>query len=273
MHLQESSTPFCGVLNELIEPWHICWNQGVVTQPKPRWTCCVVCHGVCVCFRFRISRVVQQRHFMKIRLKLLCCFREKPLALYVFSNNKAVVQAIKESTSSGGFLVNDTMVHAGGTLFLHYHMILRLLMGPCGTGITFPSCTVLHSTGKDYCICFNTEMETKLAKCVNRFRFGCVVVGTLWAQSCACCVSVSTLPFGGVGNSGMGAYHGKFTFDVFSHKRSCLEKSLGLESVNRWVVRTACCGNQVTWSWDFNDFGVAYHVQMGVCHQLRRETP
>ena len=165
MHLQESSTPFCGVLNELIEPWHICWNQGVVTQPKPRWTCCVVCHGVCVCFCLGISRVVQQRHFMKIWFKLLCCFREKPLALYVFSNNKAVVQAIKESTSSGGFLVNDTMVHAGGTLFLHYHMILRLLIGPCGTGITFPSCTVLHSTGKDYCICFHTEMETKLAKC------------------------------------------------------------------------------------------------------------
>lgn len=33
------------------------------------------------------------------------------------------------------------------------------------------------------------------------------------------------LPFGGVGNSGMGYYHGKFSFDVFSHDRSILQKT------------------------------------------------
>ncbi|XP_065902144.1 aldehyde dehydrogenase, dimeric NADP-preferring-like [Dysidea avara] len=32
---------------------------------------------------------------------------------------------------------------------------------------------------------------------------------------------VLTLPFGGVGNSGQGAYHGKFGFDTFSHKKAC----------------------------------------------------
>lgn len=37
--------------------------------------------------------------------------------------------------------------------------------------------------------------------------------------------SVDTLPFGGVGNSGMGAYHGKFSFDTFTHKKACLIKS------------------------------------------------
>ncbi|WP_300355296.1 aldehyde dehydrogenase family protein, partial [uncultured Alcanivorax sp.] len=31
------------------------------------------------------------------------------------------------------------------------------------------------------------------------------------------------LPFGGVGESGMGAYHGQNSFDVFSHKRSILK--------------------------------------------------
>ncbi|XP_071564862.1 aldehyde dehydrogenase, dimeric NADP-preferring-like isoform X4 [Temnothorax nylanderi] len=34
--------------------------------------------------------------------------------------------------------------------------------------------------------------------------------------------TVETLPFGGVGYSGMGAYHGKFTFDTFTHKKGCL---------------------------------------------------
>jgi len=33
------------------------------------------------------------------------------------------------------------------------------------------------------------------------------------------------MPFGGVGNSGMGAYHGKFSFDTFSHHRSILAKT------------------------------------------------
>ena len=33
------------------------------------------------------------------------------------------------------------------------------------------------------------------------------------------------LPFGGAGSSGMGSYHGKFSFDTFSHHRSILRKT------------------------------------------------
>jgi len=33
------------------------------------------------------------------------------------------------------------------------------------------------------------------------------------------------LPFGGVGDSGMGAYHGKASFDTFSHAKSILKRS------------------------------------------------
>jgi len=33
------------------------------------------------------------------------------------------------------------------------------------------------------------------------------------------------LPFGGVGNSGMGSYHGKFGFDAFSHHKAILKKA------------------------------------------------
>ena len=36
---------------------------------------------------------------------------------------------------------------------------------------------------------------------------------------------VSNLPFGGVGASGMGAYHGKRSFDAFSHKRGIVKQS------------------------------------------------
>lgn len=82
--------------------------------------------------------------------------REKPLALYIFSNDKSKIQRMMDNTSSGGFLANDTMVHT----------------------------------------------------------------------------AVVTLPFGGVGGSGMGAYHGKYSFDGFSHKKACLLKKQAMESFN-----------------------------------------
>lgn len=76
---------------------------------------------------------------------------EKPLALYVFSENRKITNLILNNTSSGGVAVNDTIMH----------------------------------------------------------------------------LSVDGLPFGGVGSSGMGAYHGKHTFDTFVHKKSILLKDLG----------------------------------------------
>lgn len=39
-------------------------------------------------------------------------------------------------------------------------------------------------------------------------------------------VSVGNLPFGGVGDSGTGSYHGKASFDTFSHDRSFLKRSI-----------------------------------------------
>lgn len=35
---------------------------------------------------------------------------------------------------------------------------------------------------------------------------------------------VDTLPFGGVGYSGMGRYHGKFGFDTFTHEKSVVKR-------------------------------------------------
>lgn len=37
------------------------------------------------------------------------------------------------------------------------------------------------------------------------------------------------LPFGGVGGSGMGAYHGKFSFDTFSHAKSVVKRPLKMD--------------------------------------------
>jgi len=36
----------------------------------------------------------------------------------------------------------------------------------------------------------------------------------------------SDLPFGGVGESGMGCYHGRSGFETFSHRKSVLKKPI-----------------------------------------------
>lgn len=38
-------------------------------------------------------------------------------------------------------------------------------------------------------------------------------------------IGSQTLPFGGIGDSGMGSYHGRYSFDTFSHSRSVLTRS------------------------------------------------
>ncbi|GCD76614.1 aldehyde dehydrogenase [Thermaurantimonas aggregans] len=51
------------------------------------------------------------------------------------------------------------------------------------------------------------------------------------------------LPFGGVGNSGMGNYHGKRSFDCFSHERSVLYKSTWIDIPLRYPP----FGNKIKW--------------------------
>ncbi|XP_053503021.1 aldehyde dehydrogenase family 3 member A2a [Ictalurus furcatus] len=65
--------------------------------------------------------------------------------------------------------------------------------------------------------------------------------GALLANDCLVQYTISDLPFGGVGNSGTGRYHGKYTFDQLSHLRSCLIKDLNMEWLNliRYPPHTA----------------------------------
>ena len=42
------------------------------------------------------------------------------------------------------------------------------------------------------------------------------------------------LPFGGKGNSGIGGYHGKHSFDAFSHKKSVMEKGFAFDMVMKY---------------------------------------
>ena len=79
--------------------------------------------------------------------------REKPLALYYFTNNSDNVAKVLKETTSGGVCINDTLIN----------------------------------------------------------------------------VANNRLPFGGVGNSGMGMYHGRYGFETFSHKKSVTLSTLSID--------------------------------------------
>ncbi|XP_040985064.1 aldehyde dehydrogenase family 3 member B1-like isoform X2 [Aquila chrysaetos chrysaetos] len=45
-------------------------------------------------------------------------------------------------------------------------------------------------------------------------------------------MTIPSLPFGGIGQSGLGSYHGRSSFETFSHQRSALLRGAGRETLN-----------------------------------------
>jgi aldehyde dehydrogenase (NAD+) len=56
-------------------------------------------------------------------------------------------------------------------------------------------------------------------KVISHTSYGGGSINHVWLH-----LGVPGLPFGGVGESGMGGYHGRHSFDVFSHRKSILDK-------------------------------------------------
>ncbi|CAI2354016.1 unnamed protein product [Caenorhabditis sp. 36 PRJEB53466] len=71
-----------------------------------------------------------------------------------------------------------------------------------------------------------TRNEAKVKRLVSETSSGGVTVNDVLMH-----VSVDTLPFGGVGVSGMGRYRGKFGFDTFTHEKSVLHRGFFGESL------------------------------------------
>ncbi|GAA5054499.1 hypothetical protein GCM10023318_29530 [Nocardia callitridis] len=67
---------------------------------------------------------------------------------------------------------------------------------------------------------FSSRRETQ-RRVLSEISNGSTVINHLMYQ-----VIVPQLPFGGVGNSGMGTYHGKWGFETFSHRKSVVHKSI-----------------------------------------------
>lgn len=75
-----------------------------------------------------------------------------------------------------------------------------------------------------------TEQSQFADKIIRDFSFGGGCVNDTIMH-----IANKYLPFGGVGHSGMGAYHGKYSFDTFSHKKSVSKKGTWLDVPLRYA--------------------------------------
>jgi len=73
------------------------------------------------------------------------------------------------------------------------------------------------------CYVFTKNADVK-KKVLNEISFGGGAINDAVMQ-----FTEEKLPFGGVGDSGMGNYHGKYGFETFSHYKSVLQKSFLIE--------------------------------------------
>ena len=65
-----------------------------------------------------------------------------------------------------------------------------------------------------------TKDSDEIENFVNKISFGGGCINDVVMH-----LSNDNLPFGGVGNSGIGSYHGKFGFQTFSHQKSVLDRA------------------------------------------------
>lgn len=85
----------------------------------------------------------------------------------------------------------------------------------------------IKSKDKPLSLYIFTENKKTREKLLSGTSSGSVSVNDVVVQ-----LSVETLPFGGVGASGYGGYHGKYSFDLFSHKKSVLARDFGFVGEN-----------------------------------------
>jgi aldehyde dehydrogenase (NAD+) len=65
---------------------------------------------------------------------------------------------------------------------------------------------------------FSNHYETQ-QRCIEEVQFGGGCINDTVSHFIN-----HDLPFGGIGNSGMGGYHGKFSFDTFTHYKGVMNK-------------------------------------------------
>jgi aldehyde dehydrogenase (NAD+) len=87
----------------------------------------------------------------------------------------------------------------------------------------------INDRGRPLALYFFSENTKNQERIINSIPFGGGCINDTIMH-----LSSPYLPFGGIGDSGMGRYHGKYTFDTFTHYKSILKKSLRFDQQWRY---------------------------------------
>ncbi|GAA0871865.1 aldehyde dehydrogenase [Gangjinia marincola] len=93
---------------------------------------------------------------------------------------------------------------------------------------------LINSYGKPLSLYVFSEDAAFAEEMITRYSFGGGTVNDTIVH-----FTNKKLPFGGVGNSGYGAYHGKRTFDTFSHKKAITKRGTWLDIPVRYAPYSA----------------------------------
>ncbi|MFF4029478.1 aldehyde dehydrogenase family protein [Streptomyces sviceus] len=100
------------------------------------------------------------------------------------------------------------------------------IFGPILPIVTVPgldeAITFINDRDKPLALYVFTDSDTTRRRIADETSSGGLGYGLPLAH-----LTVSDLPFGGVGESGMGNYHGRYSIETFSHRKAILEKPLG----------------------------------------------
>ena len=88
---------------------------------------------------------------------------------------------------------------------------------------------MLADKAKPLALYIFTEDKTVIREVTQRCRYGGGCVNDVVIH-----LATSNMGFGGVGESGMGSYHGKRGFDAFSHTKSILDKKTWMDLPMRY---------------------------------------
>lgn len=98
------------------------------------------------------------------------------------------------------------------------------IFGPLLPILTFSTIdeviTTLHDKDQPLATYIFSESKEVQTRLLNELSFGNGAINDTIMQA-----ATPYLPFGGVGNSGLGTYHGKASFDTFSHDKSYLKNT------------------------------------------------
>jgi aldehyde dehydrogenase (NAD+) len=88
---------------------------------------------------------------------------------------------------------------------------------------------VIGGYGKPLALYLFTKDKKKMKRLTARIPFGGGCINDVIVH-----LATSEMGFGGVGESGMGAYHGRAGFEAFSHRKSIVKKGFSLDLPMRY---------------------------------------